>query len=199
MRVLRWLAIVIFVACGVRGVVHAQEEVTLLAPRSGELLRGQVAIQGHLPTTGFAYAELSFAYAAAPTTWFLIQRLEQPLEGVLAIWDTTLVADGDYHLRLLVVFQDGSQQEARVENLRLRNYVPTPTPTPFPTPVLPRPDAVTFVPPSPTATLWPTPTPLPPNPLSLPAGRLFRAWERGALLAAAFVLILMLGLRKRAA
>ncbi|MEJ5240818.1 MAG: hypothetical protein WHS87_06445 [Anaerolineales bacterium] len=178
---------------------HAQEEIALLAPLSGETLRGQVLIQGKIPVLeGFAYAEIAFALATAPDTWFLIRRLEAPAEGTLAIWDTTQVRDDTYHLRLLVVFQDGRQQEIRVENLRLRNYIPTATPTPFPTPVPLQPvGQITFVPPTPTATFWPTPTPLAANPLRTSEDSLRHAWQIGAMGGILATLILIFGIRKR--
>lgn len=179
--------------------VRAQEQIAILAPQPGEALRGQVVIQGKIPPLeGFAYAEISFALATAPETWFLIQRLDAPIEGPLGIWDTRRVRDGLYHLRLLVVFQDGRQQEVRVENLRLQNYIPTPTPTPFPTPVPLQPLLqVTFVPPSPTATFWPTPTPLPENPLRISETRLWNAWKYGIVGGICVTLILVLGIRQR--
>ncbi|MFN3742705.1 MAG: hypothetical protein ACK4VW_08555 [Anaerolineales bacterium] len=178
---------------------QAQEQIVLSAPQPGDALRGQVVIQGKIPPLeGFAYAELSFALTTAPETWFLIQRLEAPIEGPLAIWDTSRVRDGLYHLRLLVVFQDGKHQEVRVENLKLQNYIPTPTPTPFPTPVPLQPlFQVTFMPPSPTATFWPTPTPLPENPLRTADTRLWNAWKYGAVGGICAALILLFGIRQR--
>lgn len=179
--------------------VYAQDALTLSAPHGGETLRGQVLIQGKIPALeGFAYAEIAFALAEAPDAWFLIRRLEAPIEGTLAIWDTAQVRDGTYHLRLLVVFQDGRQQEVRVENLHLRNYIPTATPTPFPTPVPLQPSGqVTFIPPTPTATLWPTPTPLAANPLRTSAASLRHAWQVGAIGGILTILILILGIRQR--
>ncbi len=177
----------------------AQEEIALWVPRSHEILQGQVVIQGRIPSLeGFAWAEIAFAYAESPQIWFLIQRLEQPTEGTLAIWDTRQVPDGTYHLRLLVVFQDGRQQEVRVEALRLQNYLPTATPTPFPTPVPLQPlRQPTFLSPTPTATFWPMPTPLSPNPLSLSEKALQQAWGWGLAVGLLVSTILILGIRRR--
>jgi hypothetical protein len=179
--------------------VLAQEEIALWAPRSYETLQGQVVIQGRIPPLeGFAWAEIAFASADSPQTWFLIQRLEQPTEGPLTVWDTRQVQDGVYHLRLLVVFQDGRQQEVRVEALRLQNYLPTATPTPFPTPVPLQPLAPPgILSPTPTATFWPTPTPLPANPLSTSQEALARIWGWGLAAGILTVTILILGIRRR--
>ncbi len=179
--------------------VLAQEEIALWAPRSYEALQGKVVIQGRIPPLeGFAWAEIAFAAADSPQTWFLIQRLEQPTEGPLTVWDTRQVRDGVYHLRLLVVFQDGRQEEVRVEGLRLQNYLPTATPTPFPTPVPLQPLAPPgILSPTPTATFWPTPTPLPANPLSLSEKVLQQAWGWGLAAGVLLSTILIVGIRRR--
>jgi len=50
---------------------------------------------------------------------------------VLAVWDTTMIADGDYRLRVMVTLNDGSPVETIVSNLRVRNYTPLETSLPM--------------------------------------------------------------------
>ncbi|MBK8419669.1 MAG: hypothetical protein IPL17_12695 [Anaerolineales bacterium] len=52
------------------------------------------------------------------------------------MWDTTLLTDGDYTLRLRVYFQDGASQDILIQDLKLRNDVPLPTETPTATATL---------------------------------------------------------------
>ncbi len=154
--IMRWLwAAWAVLALLVPQSVAAQSEQTIRisAPASGDVLQGLVDITGTSAVDGFLSSELSFAYASdATNTWFLIYRTDQPVtEGLLAAWDTNLVTDGDYDLRLRVSLQDGSLIETLVTGLRIRNQTPTETPTPEPT-LTPKPFDT------------PLPTPLPPTP-----------------------------------
>ena len=137
----------------------------IVAPRPGDVLQGVVTIAGSSDFTGFVSAEVSFTYADDPTgTWFLIAMNSQPVfNDRLAIWDTTVITDGDYVLRLRVYLTDGSSGEALVSGLRVRNYTPVETPTPMAL----APEATPLSTITPTATPFPTPTALPRNPAAL--------------------------------
>jgi hypothetical protein len=138
------------------------EVVTISAPENGDVLQGILTITGSTTVSTFASGELQFSYNQnTPKTWFLIQSLDQPVsDGKLATWDTNSVTDGVYDLRLVVILKDGSQKEADVTGLRIRNYTPIETKTPTMTPVLP---AATSEP-----TLTPTITPIPKTATPLP-------------------------------
>ena len=86
--------------------------VAITAPTPDELLRGQATITGAINFPSFLSAQLEFAYASNPTnTWFPIQTFSAPLnDPTLAVWDTTLITDGDYVLRLRVNFEDVTSQ-----------------------------------------------------------------------------------------
>ncbi len=178
--------------------VRAQEEavVTISSPGEGQIVQGSVEILGSVTVLGFSSYVLSFAYADDPTqTWFVIASSSLPVfEGELGTWDTTILTDGDYTLRLQVFLLDGSVQETAVTGLRVRNYTAIPTATPTATATA----IVLFVPP--TAQLiapmpatvtpsLPTPTPLPRNPASLQEVSISTALGRGAFL----VLLLFAG------
>jgi hypothetical protein len=94
----------------------------------------------------------------------LIGRQDQPaFNETLATWDTTIITDGDYVLRLRVHLTDGSTREAVVPGLRVRNYSPIETPTSIPL----APEATALPTVTPTSTPLPTPTSLPVNPARL--------------------------------
>lgn len=183
-----------------RAFAQGQTAIRIASPASGETLSGLVNVMGTSAADGFASAELSFAYASDPTsTWFLIYQTASPVtDGLLAAWDTTLVTDGDYHLRLRVILQDGSILESLVTGLRIRNQQPTETPAPTSTPeptatteFLPPPTSIPPTPqPAPTSTRLPTPTPLPPNPASLDDEQIYAFLFRAVLVTLlAFILI----------
>jgi hypothetical protein len=146
----------------------------ILSPKPGQVLQGNIPVVVDTTFQKFQSVELTFGYANNPTqTWFLIYQGLQPVtNGPLAAWDTSLITDGDYNLRMVITFLDGSQQTVEVAGLRVRNYSPVETDTPMPaTPTSPPATAEapvpTITPTLPPSALPPAATPLPPNPAEL--------------------------------
>jgi hypothetical protein len=165
--------------------------VMLQSPLPGQALQGMILITGNTAVEGFAACEISFGYTEDPTgTWFLIQRSTLPVEnGLLTQWDTTTITDGDYTLRLMLIFTDGSQVTLTVPGLRVRNYSPIETDTPTPLPPSATPPPGTALPPSLTPTITPIPsatalppthTPLPTNPAIVSQADLLNTLGKGA-------------------
>jgi hypothetical protein len=188
--------------------VNAQDEidpkpaVTILSPNAGQAVRGSIPIIVDTIIDGFLSAELSFAYQAdQPVTWFLISQGEQPLhDALMTEWDTTLLTDGIYDLRLLVTLKNSRQMTSVVRGVRVRNYSPietdTPTPSPTPAPLATVAHLATSLPPAtpiPSPTPVPaTPTPLPDNPLQLTGQDIGLNFLRGT--AGGLALIVLAGL-----
>jgi hypothetical protein len=181
--------------------------VAVTSPQAGQVLQGVVTVSGTSAIDGFVSAEISFIYSGEPAgSWFLIIISSQPVaEGTLAVWDTTVISDGNYTLRLLVTLFDGTTLETLVPDLRVRNYAPpetstptlppTATPTLIPTftPILPTSTATTV----PTGTPLPTPTAMPENPAILPAADIRKSILYGGTTTVVFFLFLILYLRLR--
>ncbi len=134
-------------------------------PQAGSVLMGVQAITGSTDLIGFNSAEISFSYVDDTTaTWFLIATNSQPVSsGTLITWDTTVITDGNYVIRLRVFLSDGSFRDFLVSDVRVRNYTPAETPTPLPT--APAPTQFPTV--APTLIPFPSPTSLPRNPATL--------------------------------
>lgn len=143
-------------------------------PLPGEAVQGLVQVIGTVQADGFVSYKLDFTFMDNPSqTWFTIATGSQPIQDdILGEWDTTVLTDGDYNLRLSVQVQNGSPVIMMVEGLRVRNYSAIETSTPFPTslPVTPTEqldgqveDEVS----TPTPTLLVTPAPKDPNPAAL--------------------------------
>ncbi|HTP01325.1 MAG TPA: hypothetical protein VMJ64_08130 [Anaerolineales bacterium] len=201
----RLLTVSLFVAalfCAAKP-VQAQNAVQplIVSPTDGQYVQGTVTVKGTTQIPGFASGELDFGYASDPTqTWFVIQTTSLPVTNdALASWDTTVISDGDYVLRLRVTLLDGSYQDATAA-VRVRNYTPLPTPTsavtPTAPPVLDIPTAILILAsptmPTPTPTLPPfyTPTVLPPNPAGTTTTAVYSNFWRGALLAGVLAVVL---------
>ncbi len=158
-----------------------QVAVTLItSPTQGEVVTGSVNITGTATHPQFARYEVAFAYDPNPTdTWFEIQppSANQVTDGILAIWNTTSITDGNYMIRLRVFSSSSSTpSETIVRNIKVRNNAPTETPAPSVTTeptVAPSPTTILL---GPTTTLLPPPTAtgssvsvLPEAPASVPA------------------------------
>ncbi len=186
--------------------------VNISFPQAGEILHGQVEIIGNMDAPNFLSAELTFSYAAnladtlrsnSGQAWFRIQTFSQPVAGpAIAVWDTALLTDGDYTLRLRVFFQDGSLQDVLISDLKIRNDAPLPadiipTETAIPQFITTLPPLVLTGLPATAAITLPSPTPLPANPASVTISSIYSTFARGALIALVLFIFFSLLLRLR--
>jgi hypothetical protein len=150
------LLVVVAGLLGVAVPATAQDELSaeITSPQEGAVLIGLVSIEGRANNASFQRYKIEFALQGEPVDqWFLLTEIEQQVpSGVLAQWNTTIVTDGVYKLRLRVVLQDGTILQAQVQNLRISNQQPTPLPTAL--------QPATPVPPTVPPTQGPSPTPL---------------------------------------
>ncbi len=182
-------------------------ELSISSPKAGQTLLGKVEIVGSMDVPNFSSAQLAFTYfnstgdASIPAdNWFAIQTFSQPVkDAVLSVWDTRLLTDGDYTLRLRVFLLDGSFQDVVVADLKIGNDLPTPTNVP-PT------ATATLIPPppapsAPPATAIPkkffTATPSPVNPASVTTFSIYSTFGRGALITLVLFIVFSLLLRLR--
>lgn len=104
----------------------------IISPRAGEAVQGRVEINGITAMEGFQRAEVEFRYVNDPkNSWFILAETDQNVNpGKIAEWDTSLISDGNYDLRLTVCITGGTCKNTIVPGLRVRNYSPVETPTP---------------------------------------------------------------------
>lgn len=109
-------------------------QVAVQSPQPGQALQGSVPVTALLPGEGFQAAELSFSYDGdTRDTWFLIAEIAEPAgSGELTLWDTTILTDAVYSMRLVVRMTSGEHATVIVPGLRVRNYTPIETNTPAP-------------------------------------------------------------------
>lgn len=161
----------------------------ITSPRDRASVRGQVPIEGAASDPSFQKYEIHYGPEPNPgDQWTPLQGSPftvPVVQGRLGLWDTTLVPDGTYSLRLRTVRLDGNYDEFFVRGIQVVNARPTDTPVPAATRTpagptrTPAPTAtiVVAVPtvasptPLPTDTPLPTGTPEPtPEPVKLPFG-----------------------------
>ncbi len=117
--------------------VRAQDEgviAVITSPTEGQQLFGLVNIVGSAQYAGgFDSYTLEYNDQSDPNApWLLVQpRVQQQVANdVLGTWNTEVVPDGFYRLRLRVFLPDGSVGgEFVVGNLQVINSAPTPVPT----------------------------------------------------------------------
>src|SRR6185295_9766953 len=125
-----WLGLVLALALLRPGGVRAQDQgvAVITSPLEGAVLSGLVPITGTATHPEFQRYELSFAYSPNPTdTWFPLQppATTQVINEIIGRWDTALISDGVYTLRLRVYFSETAYLEAFVPNIRVQNSAPT--------------------------------------------------------------------------
>jgi hypothetical protein len=139
--------------------LQGQDLAIITDPVSNAVVRGQVQIIGSSDHPSFQFYIIEFS--PEPVTgdqWQIIgaTRNTPVINGVLETWDTTLIPDGSYTLRLRTVRLDGNYTEAFSQQVVVANTQPLPTDTPLPTQ-----EVEGVVPAGPPTE---TPTPLPPTP-----------------------------------
>jgi hypothetical protein len=158
-------------------------EAVITSPRDRAVVRDKVSIQGTATHPEFWKYEVAYGPEPNPSDqWILIGVVHetQVVENVLEIWDTTLLPDGNYSLRLRVVRRDGNYQEYFARQISVANTQPTDTPTPevtptptdTPTPLPPTPTIIIELPVLPSTTPLPLPTfeqVIKPTPTSAPS------------------------------
>jgi hypothetical protein len=176
----------------------------ITSPRDRASVRGLVPIEGSATHPQFQKYEVHYGPEPNPNDqWAPVGNspFSVPVvQGRLALWDTTVIPDGLYSMRLRLVRLDGNYDEYFVRGVQVSNAQPTETPTPEETPTpapptetpSPTPTVVVEVPTVSSPTPRPTDTPLPtapaaatPEPMNLPFQNLSDAacWGTGATLA----------------
>jgi hypothetical protein len=170
---------------------NAGPEVTIESPIDDQELHGSVVIHGNVSLVEFLSYEVDFSYSQdSSRTWFLIQESDIPVQdGILAVWDTATITDGEYSLRLVVSQADGTRIEVIIDNLRVSNYTPVERDTDSPVTTIaaqaepttssaPRTSTTSTIAPQP-----PTPTSLPANPAEISSSQMILSLGNGALIA----------------
>ena len=133
--------------------VHAappmQAQSAITSPQNLSTVAGNVVIEGSASHPDFWKYEIHYGLEPNPSEWIIIGQVHETpvVGGRLEVWNTELIPDGTYSLRLRVARRDGNYDEYYVRQLTVSNTKPTETPTP-----------------AETATPTVTPTPLPPTP-----------------------------------
>ncbi|MER3545925.1 MAG: hypothetical protein C4311_15370, partial [Chloroflexota bacterium] len=81
------------------------------SPAQGTVLSSNVEVRGSAYSDDFDYYKLEFGIGASPTEWNVIGPLvyEPVMDGVLlGTWDTSVLPDGEYSLRVVVVNKSGN-------------------------------------------------------------------------------------------
>ncbi len=106
----------------------------ITSPADGQTLTGLVTITGSTDHPQFARWELAYGPDPNPNdAWQPFASGNQPVhDGTLGTWNTGIIADGGYLLRLRTIRKDSNYDEAFVRGLKVSNTAPVGTPTSIP-------------------------------------------------------------------
>lgn len=94
-------------------------QIEITSPQDNETVRDVVEITGSASTPNFGFYKFEIA-AAGSENWLTIQAGDTPVkDGVLGYWDTTLLAVGDYALRLIVTDNQGQSAPPCIIQVRV--------------------------------------------------------------------------------
>lgn len=110
----------------------------IFSPTDGGVIRGLASIQGTVngfPSNPFDHYELYLSLAGFEAWEQLTYSEQQIWQNTIYTLDTTTLEDGEYDLRLRIVYEDSNYDEFEVHDVFVANetyvFVPTPTATPI--------------------------------------------------------------------
>jgi len=114
--------------------LQGQDIAQITSPTEGQAISGLVTISGSADHPDFARWELAYGPDPNPNdAWQPFAEGPQPvLNGTIGTWNTGVIADGGYMLRLRVIRKDSNYSEAFVRGLQVSNSAPIGTPTSIP-------------------------------------------------------------------
>jgi hypothetical protein len=170
------------------------------SPADNAVVRGTVPIVGTAVDQNFWKYEVYFA-SEGTEQWTLIGAIHetQVADGLLETWETTIIPDGNYSLRLRVVNRTGNYQEVYVRGVMVANAAPTDTPEPTETPIptatqTPAPSPTFIIPTSPLAQPTATPTLARPTRSALPEVLDINTWRQSLCLGAQLMGIILVAI-----
>ena len=104
----------------------------ILSPIPGSVVAGNVQVLGAAVHPQFLQYQLEYGPDPNPgNLWYPASGVVQTpvISGILGIWNTTVIQDSIYQLRLRVTLRDGTNLITVANSIRIQNRVPTPIPT----------------------------------------------------------------------
>jgi hypothetical protein len=113
---------------------QGQDIAQITSPTEGQAISGLVTISGSADHPDFARWELAYGPDPNPSdAWQPFAEGQQAVvNGTIGTWNTGVIADGGYMLRLRVIRKDSNYSEAFVRGLQVSNSAPIGTPTSIP-------------------------------------------------------------------
>jgi hypothetical protein len=197
-----WVCIALAGAWAAVAATPARQEgpAVISSPADNAVVRGTVPIVGTAVDQNFWKYEVYFA-SEGTEQWTLIGAIHetQVADGLLETWETTIIPDGNYSLRLRVVNRTGNYQEVYVRGVMVANAAPTDTPEPTETPIptatqTPAPSPTFIIPTSPLAQPTATPTLARPTRSALPEVLDINTWRQSLCLGAQLMGIILVAI-----
>ena len=112
-----------------------EPQALITSPSVHSVVHGRVQIIGTATQPNFQFYKVEYSLARDRQNWVHVTAVKQTpvVNGVLDVWNTTIVPDGAYCLRLRVVDNTGNYRDHEVFPIVVANAMPSSTPSPTPT------------------------------------------------------------------
>lgn len=94
-------------------------KVDILSPQSGKEIQGTIDIRGTVNVSDFGFYKYEVAVAGSETWATISAGRDKVVDGSLGNWDTSVLAPGDYQLRLVVTDNQGRALPACIIQIRI--------------------------------------------------------------------------------
>jgi hypothetical protein len=95
-------------------------QIDFTAPKPGDVIQGGVALKGTASIPNFGFYKYEFSPVGS-NSWATILANRKPVvDGDLGSWDTSVIATGDYQLRLVVTDNLGNELPACIIPVRVK-------------------------------------------------------------------------------
>jgi hypothetical protein len=100
------------------GCIPGQIEIT--SPKAGDQIQASITLKGTADIPNFGFYKYEFSPIGS-NTWATILASRKPVQdGDLGNWDTSVIATGDYQLRLVVTDNQGNELPACIIPVRIK-------------------------------------------------------------------------------
>ncbi|HZY45395.1 MAG TPA: hypothetical protein VFF70_11660, partial [Anaerolineae bacterium] len=114
--------------------LNQDAQATITTPTDGQVVNGNVLISGSAAHPDFDRYEIAYGPDPNPNdAWqIFVNNNQMVAANTLGTWNTSVLVDGTYIIRLRVIRRDSNYTEAFVRGIKVSNQQPVGTPTSVP-------------------------------------------------------------------
>jgi hypothetical protein len=95
-------------------------QIDIISPKPGDEIQGSITLKGTANIPNFGFYKYEFSPIGSDAWATVLANRKSVQDGDLGDWDTSAVATGDYHLRLVVTDNQGNELPACIVPVRIK-------------------------------------------------------------------------------